>query len=355
MAWLLGEGDEAVFERWTVDAQVEGRSADGDEVGTDVGQQRPVPSTWTSGPWRRTASTPGRARRGRTSRSASVKRTVEAPPSSSTIAAGVPSATTRPWSMTTMRSHSRSASSTSWVTSTTVVPGVADVAHDVPRVAAGHRVEVLRQLVEEHDLRAGRRGRGRRTAAGARRRRGRRTAAAGWSPSCHSSTSSPVGRGVGCRAANSAQRLADAHPLRAGRRPAAGRRCAAAAGLPPTPGRGRGTRTRPASARRSPWRISTVVVLPAPFVPRRPNSSPRWTVKWMPLTTSVVAVALDEAVDLHHGFPGRHEVRRRCCRCDRHGRRSWTSPAARASERGRSVDSAHGWSRQLWGSTMPWS
>ena len=39
-------------------------------------------------------------------------------------------------------------------------PGVADVAHDVPGVAPRHRVEVLGQLVEEHDLRPADEGEG---------------------------------------------------------------------------------------------------------------------------------------------------------------------------------------------------
>ena len=104
-------------------------------------------------------------------------------------------------------------------------------------------------------------------------------------PSCHSSTSSAVGRGVGCRAANSAQGLADPHPVGQGGVLELG------TDAPPqlVAVRGRVETEhphRPASARRSPWRISTVVVLPAPFVPRRPNSSPRSTVKSMPLTTS---------------------------------------------------------------------
>ena len=48
---------------------------------------------------------------------------------------------------------------------------------------------------------------------------------------------------------------------------------------PATAGSSPSTATVPPSARRTPWRISTVVVLPAPFVPSRPNSSPSSTAK----------------------------------------------------------------------------
>ena len=47
------------------------------------------------------------------------------------------------------------------------------------------------------------------------------------------------------------------------------------------------TRADPPSAFRRPSRISTVVVFPAPFGPRRPNTSPDSTWKLMPRTASI--------------------------------------------------------------------
>ena len=92
--------------------------------------------------------------------SASVKRTAERPPSSAVMAEGDPSATIWPPSRMTMRSHSRSASSTSWVTRTTVVPASRHAADDVPRVPTPDGIEVLGELVEEHELGAAHEGEG---------------------------------------------------------------------------------------------------------------------------------------------------------------------------------------------------
>ena len=82
------------------------------------------------------------------------------------------------------------------------------------------------------------------------------------------------------------QRLADPHPLGQGGVLQLG----ADAAAQPVTGRGRveAEDTHRAAVGRGadPWRISTVVVLPAPFVPSRPNSSPRWTENETSLTTS---------------------------------------------------------------------
>ena len=295
---LLGEGDEAVFERGAIDAEVEGGPADGDEVGADVGEQRAA--ALDAGPPGRGAGRPGRraaVRSVRTSISASVKRTVAEPPSASTIAAGVPSATTRPWSITTMRSHSRSASSTSWVTRTTVVPASRTwrTTSHVWRRAIGSRFWVS----SSRNTSSGRPTRARATnsrwrSPPDRAPNGRRSS----SPSCHSSTSSLGRARRRVQRGEQRQRLADAHPLGEGGVLQLGADAAAQPVTVRRRDRGRGRGPFRASARRRPWRISTVVVLPAPFVPSRPNSSPRWTVKRDVADDLGVAVALDEAVDL---------------------------------------------------------
>ena len=69
--------------------------------------------------------------------------------------AGVPESRTRPARITTTRSQSASASSSSWVTSSTVVPRVVQLAHRGPHVAPGRRVQALGELVEDHQARAG--------------------------------------------------------------------------------------------------------------------------------------------------------------------------------------------------------
>ena len=67
----------------------------------------------------------------------------------------VPSATTRPWSITTIRSASRSASSRYCVVSRTVTPDPASSRDRVPHLAAAARVEAGGRLVEEHHRRHG--------------------------------------------------------------------------------------------------------------------------------------------------------------------------------------------------------
>ena len=93
--------------------------------------------------------------------------------------------------------------------------GVADAAHDVPRVAAADRVEVLGQLVEEHELGAADEGEGdEQPLALAAGQGGERAAPAGAS-SCHSAASSSRGRGDGCSEAN--RRRASPTRIRSGR------------------------------------------------------------------------------------------------------------------------------------------
>ncbi len=66
--------------------------------------------------------------------------------------AGVPHATSRPWSTIATRSHSCSASSIAWVVSTTVTPRVAQLAHERPRRRAACGSMPGRRLVEEDEL-----------------------------------------------------------------------------------------------------------------------------------------------------------------------------------------------------------
>ena len=230
----FGEGDEAVLERWA--ARPAGRAAVG--RGRRGGRRRgraaaPVPSTCDLGTVPADAlSRRGGARSVRTSSSASVNRTVagrrgrrRSPPACRRRPPG-------PRSMTTMRSHSRSASSTSWVTSTTVVPASRTwrTTSQVWRRATGSRFWVSSSRNTSS---------GRPTSASATNSRwrsppdsapnGRRQRA----PSCHSSASSPSRPGRRVQRGEQLQRLADPHAARAGRRPGAGRRSAGAAGRRP--------------------------------------------------------------------------------------------------------------------------
>ena len=74
--------------------------------------------------------------------------------------AGVPSAMTRPWSMTASVLASRSASSRYWVVSRTVVPPPTRLLDDLPQVVAALGVEPGGRLVEEEHGRAGHQGGG---------------------------------------------------------------------------------------------------------------------------------------------------------------------------------------------------
>ena len=69
------------------------------------------------------------------------------------------------------------------------------------------------------------------------------------------------------------------------------------------------TRSEPPSARRSPCRHSTVVVLPAPFAPSRPTISPSSTSRSTPSTTVRLAVPLAQPADLHHCGAHRRPLR----------------------------------------------
>ena len=105
-------------------------------------------SRWTAPSSRRsTRSASGRC-------SGSSSRTCSAPPPTDALSwAGVPSAITRPWSITAMPSASWSASSRYCVQSRIVVPAAGQRAHDVPHLVARARVQAGRRLVEEHQLR----------------------------------------------------------------------------------------------------------------------------------------------------------------------------------------------------------
>ena len=115
---------------------------------------------------------PGRGRRRRGTRRARPRRPVRptAAPSEATSrpagapkrissrwpaevsSAGVPLASTRPWSMMTTRSASFSASSRSWVVSSTATPWAAQVGDHPPDELAPARVDAGGRLVEEGDL-----------------------------------------------------------------------------------------------------------------------------------------------------------------------------------------------------------
>ena len=91
---------------------------------------------------------PRRPRPGRRRSTAS-----RSPPICAFSSSGVPRAIARPWSMTTMSSQSRSASSRYCVVSSSVVPARDPFADDVPHAEAAARVEAGRRLVEEDDRR----------------------------------------------------------------------------------------------------------------------------------------------------------------------------------------------------------
>ncbi len=82
-----------------------------------------------------------------------------APPTCRLSSRESPRAMTRPWSMTTMSSASRSASSRYWVVSRSVAPVLHQRLEDVPELVAGPRVQAGGGLVEEEHLRPGDEGR----------------------------------------------------------------------------------------------------------------------------------------------------------------------------------------------------
>ena len=106
---------------------------------------------------------------------------------------GVSSASSRPSRISSSRSQ-RSASSMTWLDTSTVTPRVGERVEHRPQVAAQHRVEADRGLVEHQQLRAGRAARPpARPGSAGRRRAGRRPRRAG-----------PPGRRRRCTASTSA-------------------------------------------------------------------------------------------------------------------------------------------------------
>ena len=187
-------------------------------------------------------------------------------------------------SITAIRSARRSASSMKWVTSRTVTPRSRIVLDELPRVAAGLRVEAGRQLVEDRDPRvADERERDREPlllAAGqlAERRccacprdRGRRAAG-------RQSARRRVERGVELERLADADLVGQLALLELDADDARGARRGRAAGR----ARARGSCPSRASAGRA--IDSTVVVLPAPFGPRMAKISPSSTEKDTPST-----------------------------------------------------------------------
>ena len=181
-----------------------------------------------------------------------------------------------------MRSHSRSASSTSWVTSTTVVPWsrTRATSSQVWRRATGSRFWVSSSRNTS---------RGRPTSASATNSRWRSppdsVAERPAQQRLQAATSRPARasrRGAGWSDAN--RRSASPTRIRSGR--AASWSCAPIGGRSRSParaGRGPAPRRGPRRAAGRPWRISTVVVLPAPLRaergrtarPRRPRTTGR--------------------------------------------------------------------------------
>ncbi len=113
-----------------------------------------VPVTRTRSPAIDAECTSGSARR--TARSNGVDGRKLIRWSACTLAArpsGVSAAMTRPWSMTTTRSQSRSASSMKCETNSKVTPAAAQVLQQVPHLAAGDRVQAGGELVQDRHLR----------------------------------------------------------------------------------------------------------------------------------------------------------------------------------------------------------
>ena len=190
-----------------------------------------------------------------------------------------------PWSITTISSASRSASSRYCVVSSTVVPSATSAADHAPQLEPAPRVEAGRGLVEVEEPRASRRG----------SRRGR--AADACRPSTSSRTSSPRRRGRTPRAARrpapglatpEAEQPPDHDEVLLAREQLVDRRVLAgqadqAAHLG---GRRRRRSRRPTRGRRRAWSsvesTRIAVVLPAPFGPSSPNTVPSRATMSMP-------------------------------------------------------------------------
>ncbi|KUN38462.1 hypothetical protein AQJ30_12895 [Streptomyces longwoodensis] len=206
-----------------------------------------------------------------------------APAERRTSPSGVSRAATRPRSITATRSHSRWASSMKWVTSSTVTPPArtSSISCQVSRRARGSRpvVSSSRTTTRGSPIRASAMNRRcfcppdslakRVVSRSVRPRRsasGRQSSGRSWKEPYSSSASRTVS--LGC----SSLCWSCAPSTRA-------TRSWSVTGSSPV------TRTRPASGTRRPSTHSTVVVLPAPFGPRMPKTSPSWTAKETPSTT----------------------------------------------------------------------
>ena len=226
---------------------------------------------------------------------------------------------------------------------------VADPADDVPGVAAADRVEVLGELVEEHEPGPADQGQGHEQPLALAAGQG------GEGPAPQVAQLPLLGQLVerpGARVQRREQPSASPHPHAVGEggvlelgadppaQPVAGR-----AGSRPS------TDTSPLSARRRPWRISTVVVLPAPLVPSRPNSSPRRTAKETPLQHLGGPVAPSEVAHLDEVIDGGTVGRRRA----RPGGCWWSWPDRALHARRAHRPTVATWAPPRGGSTIPWS
>ena len=122
-----------------------------------------VAGTCTASRWTVTSPSPAPASVAATSRASSGSArltSTSAPPSRPLSSAAVPSAITRPWSTTAIRSASRSASSRYWVVSSSVVPSRTRSSMTLPQLDAAARVQPGGRLVEEQDRGLGDEGRG---------------------------------------------------------------------------------------------------------------------------------------------------------------------------------------------------
>ena len=201
------------------------------------------------------------------------------PPIWAFSSSAVPSAITSPWSITTIRSASRSASSRYCVVSSTVVPWRHAALDRLPQREPAARVEARGRLVEEQHRRAV-------------HERGGEV-----EPAAHAAgvgLDGPLGGLRRARSARAGRRRARAPPCaacgRAGRpsrgsrsrsgsrrRPRTGRRARSWRAARPRRARRRAPRRArcPRRASSSVARIRTAVVLPAPFGPSRPSTLPR--------------------------------------------------------------------------------
>ena len=202
----------------------------------------------------------------------------------STRSAGAPASMTWPARITATRSQSASASSISWVTSSTVVPSSFSwrIASQTVRRAAGSRPWVSSSRITS---------RGRLSRARTRNSRCRSPPLSEEntdrrrcvSPNCSSSSPPSRARWVLNSSSASATLSRSGSAEDWSWLPTSGRSCSACVtGSRPS------TRSRPSSGLRSPWMHSTVVVLPAPLAPIRPTISPAGTSRSSPSTTILV-------------------------------------------------------------------